>query len=471
MWKDSSRSLLRILKWLCLATLIGIVVGVCDGAFLKLLDVAIGTRNTIPCFYVALPFALYLVALLSRKVAKAHKDYSTDAVIKRINAYQPVSLRSAAKTFVLSIVTMAAGGSAGKEAPCADVGAGVSAFIARVLRLSPQDQRKMMICGVSAGFAGVFGVPVSGALFGLEVLWVGHLFYEVMFPALVAGITAYGVTSYLGVNYLYHPLAFAPVFSEQFFLKVIVAGIFFGLISVLFIEISKLAKIVLRYITAHSSMFMTCMVGGLALVLIGHFISPSYLGLGMAGIDGPLSGAPLESPLGFLYKIITTSITLAAGGIGGLITPIFFVGSQAGAMLADFLHVDSATLAALGLVAVLAGTANTPLAASIMAIELFGAPIAPYATVACVISFLLTGKQSIFPHQRISLDSGKMTDQASAYQGPGRRATDRNQLPSRTLVTTQMRHRIKRFWPQRTTRQDVIARGRQRVHQVAGKKK
>ena len=471
MWKDSSRSLLRILKWLCLATLIGIVVGVCDGAFLKLLDVAIGTRNTIPCFYVALPFALYLVALLSRKVAKVHKDYSTDAVIKRINAYQPVSLRSAAKTFVLSIVTMAAGGSAGKEAPCADVGAGVSAFIARVLRLSPQDQRKMMICGVSAGFAGVFGVPVSGALFGLEVLWVGHLFYEVMFPALVAGITAYGVTSYLGVNYLYHPLAFAPVFSEQFFLKVIVAGIFFGLISVLFIEISKLAKIVLRYITAHSSMFMTCMVGGLALVLIGHFISPSYLGLGMAGIDGPLSGAPLESPLGFLYKIITTSITLAAGGIGGLITPIFFVGSQAGAMLADFLHVDSATLAALGLVAVLAGTANTPLAASIMAIELFGAPIAPYATVACVISFLLTGKQSIFPHQRISLDSGKMTDPASAYQGPGRRATDRNQLPSRTLVTTQMRHRIKRFWPQRTTRQDVIARGRQRVHNACGKKK
>ena len=207
------------------------------------------------------------------------------------------------------------------------------------------------------------------------------------------------------------------------------------------------------------------------LVLIGHFISPSYLGLGMAGIDGPLSGAPLESPLGFLYKIITTSITLAAGGIGGLITPIFFVGSQAGAMLADFLHVDSATLAALGLVAVLAGTANTPLAASIMAIELFGAPIAPYATVACVISFLLTGKQSIFPHQRISLDSGKMTDPASAYQGPGRRATDRHQLPSHSSVTTQMRHRIKRFWPQRTTRQDVIARGRQRVHQVAGKKK
>lgn len=471
MWKDSSQSLLHIFKWLLLATLIGAIVGVMDSFFLKMLDMALSVGKGLPYSFVVLPFVFYLVALLSRKVAKAHKDYSTDAVIKQINNSHSVSLWSACKTFVLSILTMAAGGSAGKEAPCAEVGAGISAFLAKILHLSQQDQRKMMICGVSAGFAGVFGVPVSGALFGLEVLWVGHIFYEVMFPALVAGITAYGVTSYMGVNYLCHPLTFLPVFSEQFFLKIIVAGIFFGLVSILFIEINKLARVALRYVTTRSSMFITCMVGGLIVVLIGHFASPLYLGLGMAGIDGPLGGEPLASPFGFLYKIITTAVTLSAGGIGGLITPIFFVGAQAGAMLSAFLHVDSATLAAVGLVAVLAGAANTPIAASVMAIELFGAPIAPYATVACVISFLMTGRQSIFPHQRISWNSGKATEQAIHYQGPGRRATDRNQLPSRTLVTTQMRHRIKRFWPQRATRQDAIARGRKRVHDASSKKK
>ena len=462
MLDDSARSLFHIVKWLVLATLIGVVVGALDAAFLKLLDLAIGTRNTVPCFYVALPFTLYGVALLSRKIAKQHKDYSTDAVIKRINTYRPVSLVSAAKTFLFSIVTMAVGGSAGKEAPCADVGAGVSAFLARVLGLSAQDQRKMMICGVSAGFAGVFGVPVSGALFGLEVLWVGHIFYEVMFPALVAGITAYGVTSWLGVNYLYHPLAFSPVFSEQFFLKVVIAGLFFGLVSVLFIEINKLVRTVLRYITLRSGMFMTCMVGGVVLVLMGHFTSTLYLGLGMAGIEGPLSGAALASPFGFLYKMITTSITLAAGGIGGLVTPIFFIGAQAGAMLSAFLHVDSATLAALGLVAVLAGTANTPLAASIMAIELFGASIAPYATVACVISFLITGRQSIFPHQRISLDSGK-TPERAPYNGPERRAADKAALPYHTSTATHVRHRIKRFWPTQKARRTAIEQGRERV--------
>ena len=309
----------------------------------------------------------------------------------------------------------------------------------------------MMICGVSAGFAGVFGVPISGALFGLEVLWVGHIFYEVMFPALVAGITAFQVTSFLGVDYIYHPLHFVPVFSEQFFLKMIVAGMFFGLVSILFIEISKFARVVFRYIALRMRLFWACMIGGLVLVAIGYFASPIYLGLGMPGIDMALNGEPLLSPFGFLYKIITTSVTFAAGGIGGVVTPIFFVGAQAGAMLADFMRVDSATLAALGLVAVLAGTANTPLAASIMAIELFGPAIAPYATVVCVISFLITGRQSIYPSQRISMDSGKTLEEEPAlhHKHYGRRASDRKQRihPRKTLLKKAVREMVRHLIP------------------------
>lgn len=427
MLDEHRNNVLNIIKWFFLATGVGCVIGVLDAAFLKALDASITLRNKIPLFYLGLPFALYIVAVLSRKIAKKDKDFSTDAVLHQINTYESISLVSVLKGFFLSIVTMATGGSAGKEAPCADTGAGVSAFLAKLLHMNPSDRRKMMICGVSAGFAGVFGVPISGALFGLEVLWVGHIFYEVMFPALVAGITAFQVTSYLGVNYIYHPIHFVPVFSEQFFLKMIVSGMFFGLVALLFIEITKFMRVVFRYIALRTRPFWACFIGGLLLLLIGHFISPLYLGLGMAGIDGPLSGQPLDSPFGFLYKMISTSITFAAGGIGGIVTPVFFVGAQAGAMLADFMNVDSATLAALGLVAVLAGAANTPLAASIMAIELFGPAIAPYATVACVISFLVTGQQSVYPSQRISWDSGKALEAAPPRDPSkfGRRATDR----------------------------------------------
>ena len=230
MFDEHKNSVVSIIKWFFWATVIGLIVGVLDALFLKILDAAITYRNGIPLFYLGLPFVLYGVAVLGRKVAKRDTDYSTDAVINKINSYRPISFISIFKGFTLSIVTMVTGGSAGKEAPCADVGAGVSSLLARLMRMNPQDQRKMMICGVSAGFAGVFGVPISGALFGLEVLWAGHIFYEVMFPSLVAGITAFQVTSFLGVDYIYHPLHFVPVFSEQFFLKMIVAGMFFGLV-------------------------------------------------------------------------------------------------------------------------------------------------------------------------------------------------------------------------------------------------
>ena len=445
MLEEPRNNVLHIIKWFLLGTFIGVIIGFLDAAFLKTLDYSITLRNKIPYFYLGLPLALYVVALLSRKAAPRHKDYSTDAVINKINSYRPVSFISILKGFVLSIVTMVTGGSAGKEAPCADVGAGISSILSHWFHMNLEDQRKMMICGVSAGFAGVFGVPISGALFGLEVLWVGHIFYEVMFPALIAGITAFQVTSFLGVNYIYHPLHFVPVFSEQFLLKMIVAGMFFGLISVLFIEISKFMRVVFRYISQRTNLFFSCVLGGLLLILIASTTSTLYLGLGMAGIDGPLNGAPLLSPFGFLYKILTTSITLAAGGIGGIVTPIFFVGAQAGAMLADFLGVDPATLAALGLVSVLAGAANTPLSASIMAIELFGPAIAPYATVSCVISFLITGQQSVYPSQRISWDSGKTQNEHPAVPvNYGRRSTDKQvQVRSRKML-------LKKVWRELT---------------------
>jgi len=449
MLDESANSVLHIIKWFVLATIIGAVVGVLDAAFLQMLDNSLAARNRLPLFYFSLPVSLYIVALCARKWKPQHHDYTTDAVIHNINEYQPVSFISILKAFVLSIVTMTVGGSAGKEAPCADVGAGISSLLGRIFRVSPQDCRKMMICGVSAGFAGVFGVPISGALFGLEVLWVGHIFYEVMFAALVAGITAYQVTAALGVNYIYHPLAFHPIFSEQFFLKMIVAGIFFGMVSLLFIEINKFARVVFRFITARAGLFWTCMAGGMLLVMIGYFVSPLYLGLGMPGIHSALGGEPLQSPFGFLYKIICTSITLAAGGIGGVVTPIFFVGAQAGAMFSGFLQVDSATLAALGLVAVLAGTANTPLAASIMAIELFGAEIAPYATVACVISFLITGKQSIYPHQRITQTSGKteIDEDVNRFKY-GRRASDKKHyMPHRKTLLGHLKQEAKHLLP------------------------
>ncbi|MGB2579758.1 H+/Cl- antiporter ClcA [Elusimicrobium simillimum] len=402
MFKDQTGMFLNILKWFILSTIIGIIVGIADALFLTLLDASTASVSRVPLYFVGLPLVLWVTSLLARKVAAKHTDFSTDAAINKINAHKPVSLISTLKAFFLPIITITGGGSAGKEAPCADVGAGLASMLAAGLRLNAEDRRKLMICGVSAGFAGVFGVPISGAIFGLEVLWVGYIFYEVMFPAFVAGITAYQVTSYLGVEYVYHPITVIPVFTEGFFLKVLFAGIFFGLMSLLFIELMKFFRTVFRFISFKFSMFWRAFSGGVILVLIGLLVSPEYLGLGMDTTNDILHGAEPTFAMGSLFKMLTTAITFSAGGVGGIVTPIFFIGSQAGAVLSAFLEVDPRTMAALGVVAVLAGTTNAPLAASIMAIELFGPQIAPYAAVCCVISFLMTGQRSIFIKQKVS---------------------------------------------------------------------
>ncbi|MDR0291839.1 MAG: chloride channel protein [Elusimicrobium sp.] len=426
MLKIRQGTFLNILRWFVLATVIGVIVGVADAAFLTLLDAAAGATNGFPLYFTALPFVLWVVWLLSRRVAKNDTDFSTDAAINKINSYRGISLISTLKAFFLPVFTIAGGGSAGKEAPCADVGAGLASAFSGILNLSPEDRRKLMICGVSAGFAGVFGVPVSGAIFGLEILWVGYIFYEVMFPALVAGITAYQITNALGVTYIYHPIQVIPVFTEGFFIKILIAGVFFGLMSILFIELMKFFRVVFRFISFKTSNFWRAFLGGFVLALIGLLLSPEYLGLGMDTTNGVLTGSEVSHPLGALFKMITTAITFSAGGVGGIVTPIFFIGSQAGAVLSGFLEVDPKTLAALGVVAVLAGSTNAPLAASIMAIELFGPAVAPYATVCCVISFLMTGQRSVFHKQKVSYDKTSDVTPDAPHTGrkmPRRRAS------------------------------------------------
>jgi H+/Cl- antiporter ClcA len=146
------------------------------------------------------------------------------------------------------------------------------------------------------------------------------------------------------------------------------------------------------------------LIGGSLVVLLAFLFSKQYLGLGLDTIQACLAGVAIVW-YAFILKMLFTAITLSFGGSGGIITPIFFIGTAAGSLFARMLGLDQATFAAIGLVSLLAGAANTPIAASIMAIELFGPAVAAYATVACVISFLMTGHRSVYPSQVLATAS------------------------------------------------------------------
>jgi H+/Cl- antiporter ClcA len=339
--------------------------------------------------------------LVVKYLAPDAEGHGTEKVIEAVHKHSGrIKAAVVPVKLVATIITIAFGGSAGKEGPAAQIGAAVTSTLSSLLRFDDGDRKKLVICGISAGFATVFGTPIAGAIFGVEVLFVGGMMYEVLLPSFVAGIVGYQVSSTLGITYFHEPLRFVPVFSSMFFVKVCAAGIFFGLCSLLMIEILRLFERWGHRLRIWAP--LKGLLGGAVLVALTFLFSTRYLGLGLDTIKDALEGVIMPDGA-FLLKILFTAITLAFGGSGGIITPIFFVGATAGNFFGSVLGFDASVFSAIGMVALLAGAANTPISASIMAIELFGPAIGPYAAVACVISFLMTGHRSVYPSQILSL--------------------------------------------------------------------
>ncbi|MEK6759349.1 MAG: chloride channel protein [Deltaproteobacteria bacterium] len=400
--------LVSVFKWIVLASLVGIIVGISTTVFVRSLNWGAAISDGYRYYYILLPAGLLLSALTVKYLAPAAEGHGADKVIELIHktsgkikaVFVPVE-------FITTWLTISAGGSAGKEGPSAQIGAGLASIFADLLKMEGADRRKLVICGISGSFASVFGTPLAGAIFGIEVLFVGTIRYDVLLPSFVAGIISYQVSSWMGLTYFYHPISFVPVFSEAFFLKIVVAGIFFGLCSLLLIEILSLGKKISAGLGLPVE--LKSILGGLALVAMTFIISRQYLGLGIEVLQSALEGADIPW-YAFIVKSIFTSVTLNFGGSGGMGTPIFYVGSTAGSALSHVLGVDPAMLAAIGFVSLLAGAANTPIAASIMSVELFGPQVAPYAAVACVLSFIVTGHRSAYPSQVLAVRKSSSLD-------------------------------------------------------------
>ncbi len=390
-----------IVKWVILATIIGIVVGLSTTAFLKMLNWTRFIGDKYQYYFLLLPVALFLSAAIIKYLAPDAEGHGTEKVIEAIHKHSgKIKAMVVPVKLVATLITLAAGGSVGKEGPCAQIGGGLSSVFADVFRFSNTDRKKLVICGISAGFASVFGTPIAGAIFGVEVLFIGGILYDVLLPSFIAGIISYHISAALGITYFYHPLNFVPVFSQWFFIKVVLAGIFFGICAFILIELMGVSDKLSAKLKISKP--MKGIVGGFLLIGLTFVFSRQYLGLGLDTIQSSLEGAGVVW-YAFLVKIIFTVITLGFGGSGGIVTPIFFIGATSGSVFATMFGLDMATFAAIGLVSVLAGAANTPIAASIMAVELFGPQVAPYATVACVISFLMTGHRSVYPSQVLSI--------------------------------------------------------------------
>jgi H+/Cl- antiporter ClcA len=404
-YTEHTALLISTLKWAMLGAIAGVCVGLGTRVFLwALARSADWARALAPGrlpVFVFLPVALPLCVWIIRTFAADARGHGTEAVIAAVHQragrvdwlVAPVKLSA-------TVITLAFGGSVGKEGPAAQIGAALTSLFADILRLRDEDRRRLVICGISAGFAAVFGTPVSGALFGIEVLYLGRIDYSVIFPALVAGIVAHLVC---GVRPPFPSLQtpFADTRQIKTIVIMLVCGALFGLIALLLIESLRFFQRSLRRFERRP--YLTAAAGGIALVLLYIATGDTYAGLGTDMINGVLTGTIPVFAGAFLIKILATSVTLETGGSGGIVTPIFFVGATSGAALARVFAMPTTFLAAVGLVAMLAAAANTPIAAAVMAMELLPGTEGVYASLAAATAFLMVGHRSVYASQKIGL--------------------------------------------------------------------
>jgi H+/Cl- antiporter ClcA len=284
------------------------------------------------------------------------------------------------------------------------MGASLADWSAHRLRVDGSSRRHWLVAGVAGGFGSVFGTPIAGTVFALEFVVLGRLDYASLAPALVAALVGDFTTRSLGVGHTHYPSVPQVALSPSLFLLWILFALLVALVAVVFIELSHLLK--KRGEAWAPPLPLRLFGGGLALVLAWRLVGTSeYLGLGIPVIVRAFSDPDLPV-YAFALKLLFTSLTLGAGFLGGEVTPLFFVGAALGSVWARWVGIPLELGAGVGMAAVFAVASNTPLALSIMAVEVLGAGVLPHVVIVCVVGYLLSGHRSIYPAQRVQRGKG-----------------------------------------------------------------
>ena len=390
--------------------------------FLWLLDVVTKIRWQHEWLIFLLPIAGVAIIALYRFKGK-NSEAGNNLIIDEI--HKPgggIPTRMAPFILLTTIVTHLFGGSAGREGTAIQMGGSMAHFIARKLKLNQHDVRILLMSGIAGGFAAVFGTPIAGTIFALEVLVIGKLTYDALLPCFITAIfsdlvcSSYGITH---VHYSIHELA-RPVYGilsihidPLLLMWIVLAGICFGLTGFLFVKISEsIKKFTHKYI---SWKYAIPFLGGLVIIGLTYALGTNdYLGLGVSTPDG--KGTCIINafkpgaidPWGWFWKILFTAVTLSTGFKGGEVTPLFFIGATLGNSIGTITGTPVDLMAGLGFIAVFASVTNTPIACTIMGAELFGGQFVLYYAVACFIAYYFSGHTGIYSSQQLGVSkSGK----------------------------------------------------------------
>lgn len=414
-----------LLRWTILGACVGLCAGSASAAFLLSLDFATQTRLEQPWLLYLLPLAGLLMGLLYHYWGQ-DSDRGNNLILEEIhNPRAGVSGRMAPLILVSTVGTHLCGGSAGREGTAVQMGGSLAGWLGRRLGLDRFHTRLLLMAGISGGFGSVFGTPLAGMVFGLEVLAIGRLRYDGLIPCLVASVVGDWTCTAWGVEHTHYVAPAALEVDALLVAKVLLAALAFALVSVLFAETTHFLHGAFKHVLPWAP--ARPVVGGLVIIaLVWVLDTRDYLGLGIPLIFQSFQPEGVAA-WAFFWKLVFTAVTLGAGFRGGEVTPLFFIGAALGCTLGTLLGVPHDFMAALGFVAVFAAAANTPLACTLMGIELFGSQIAVFLAIACCSAYLWSGHRGIYLSQ--ILDTPKLDDQEFVGDISLSKARERKQGP------------------------------------------
>ncbi len=385
-------------KWLLLAALVALLAGTASAWFLFALEWATQTRESHRWLLWLLPAAGFAVGWVYFKVGQSVEAGNNLLIDEIHDPKKTIPLRMAPLILGSTVISHLFGASVGREGTAVQMGGALADQLTHVFKLRADDRRVLLMAGISAGFASVFGTPMAGAVFGLEVLALGRMRYDALLPCFVAAIVADQVGLLWGVHHTAYSAGVIPSITAWNLCAAALAGVLFGLVGMVFAKATHGLSAFMKQRISYAP--LRPLLGGCAL-------AAAIWGLGAwryAGLGIPVIVESFQQPVApwdFAAKMAFTVASLGSGFKGGEVTPLFYIGATLGNALAPLLHMPFATLAALGFVGVFAGAANTPLACTFMAMELFGAPIGVFAGLACVVSYLFSGHSGIYKSQRV----------------------------------------------------------------------
>ena len=387
----------NLIKWLLLAVLTGLSVGFISSLFARALKYVTSYRTEHFWVFFLLPVAGLIIVFLYQKFGQ--EDGGTNQVLSTIRSQDDVPFRSAPLIFISTILTHFAGGSAGREGAAIQLGGSIGNQLGSWFRLDEEDRHVMVMCGMSAAFSAVFGTPMAAAVFSMEVVSVGIMYYAALVPCVIASIIASKFAAGFGINPESFHVVNIPELTVETGLKMVIVAVACAAISIIFcMALQGVSKLYARFF---KNPYIRIAAAGIIIIIITLFLrTTDYMGAGNGLIELAVEDGQAR-PLDFFWKILLTALTMRAGFRGGEIVPSFCIGATFGCVMGHLIGLSPSICAAAGMAALFCGVTNCPITSLLISFEMFGFSGMPYYLLACAFSYMLSGHFGLYHSQTI----------------------------------------------------------------------